>query len=370
MSAGASPIVPAAWSGPGASFATALQGLRGLFPAELLDGEHWHRLVDRAHRVPAAAAGNLFGLEVRLGEAAPAADFCVTVPPDGPAAADYLRRGGAAAPGSPAAGFAACLREMSRPGSFARRSIRGGGNGGAILEYDVAAVPPGRHPAPGVFWPLADGAFPGGEGAERLAAFLAASAGRPADAGEAAALGRAFAAVAPSGRISHAGVLPGRAAQGFRLLAHVDPAALSKALERLRWPGPAPAVEAAVRELGDTAPHLDIAFDVGAAGVGPRLGLELSHGGDWLRTGWAEWRPLLDKLTADGRCLPVKADGLRRWCGLERVLHAGGVLIVHRVINHVKIGVGAGAAEAKAYLGAGVARARRPSPAPPDAGPA
>ena len=359
MSAGAPPAVPAAWAGREASFATALRGLRNLFPTALFDGADWDRLVERARRVPAAAAGNLFGFEVRLAEPAPAADFCVTVPPDGPVAADYLRRGGAAAPDSPAEAFAACLREVRGSDSFTDRGIRGDVHGGAILEYDVAAVPPGRHPAPGVFWLLADRAFPGGEGAERLAAFLAATAGRTADRAETAELRRVFAAVAPLGRVSHAGVLPGRAARSFRLLAHVHPPALSTALERLRWPGSMSAALAVVRELHGVAPHLDVAFDVGAGGLGPRLGLELSLGNEWSRTRYADWQPLLDRLAADGRCLPVKVAGLRRWCGFGRILHASGVLIVHRGINHVKIGVGAGAVEAKAYLAAGVARPRR-----------
>ena len=352
------PDVPPAWRDPASSFATALADLRPVLPEAVLAGDGWARLVERAGDVPASAAETVFGFELRLEDPVPQADFCVNVLPGGATAEHYLRRGeggeGAAA-GTPAAAFAACVRDLEvLPDT--RALVRWDHHVGAMLEYDVVGYGAAGAPPPGVFWRLVERAC--ADGAERLAGFLAACAGRTVRQGESAELGRVLGVLGGFAGASHAGILPGRDIAAFRLLAHVPAGRLAVLLERLGWPGDIASAAIMAESLKPLAPHLAVAFDVTAAGLGERLGLELAHGRDWSGTCYADWRPLIDRLVGEGLAAPAKAAGLGRWCGFGRALHRKGVLDLYRGISHVKIVVGAGPVKAKAYLAAGLVRPR------------
>ena len=350
--------VPPAWTDPASSFATALADLRPVLPEALLAGDGWARLVERAGDVPASAAETVFGFELRLDDPVPQADFCVNVLPGGATAEHYLRRGQGTAAGTPAAAFAACVRDLGTLPDT-RALVRWDRHVGAMLEYDVVGYGAAGAPPPGVFWRLVERACADG-GAERLAGFLAACAGRTARQGESAQLGRVLGVLDGFAGASHAGILPGRDFAAFRLLAHVPAGRLTVLLERLGWPGNVASAAVVAESLKPLAPHLAVAFDVTAKGLGERLGLELAQGRDWSGTCYADWRPLIDRLAGEGLAAPAKAAGLGRWCGFGRALHRNGVLNLYRGISHVKIVVGAGPVKAKAYLAAGLVRPRPP----------
>ena len=78
---------------------------------------------------------------------------------------------------------------------------------------------------------------------------------------------------------------------------------------------------------------------------GPRLGLELYRAG-------VDWSPFIARVEEKGWCLPAKAEGLRRWPGVERLVGGGEVRFVRQGVNHVKVVVERGARTvAKAYAG-------------------
>ena len=72
-------------------------------------------------------------------------------------------------------------------------------------------------------------------------------------------------------------------------------------------------------------PVFRLAVDVGAHGLGPRLGLEMyrprkpSNLDYWLTSGRNAWRPVVDYLEEMKWCLPEKGDGLRAFPGIERI---------------------------------------------------
>ena len=88
------------------------------------------------------------------------------------------------------------------------------------------------------------------------------------------------------------------------------------------------------------------------ARAGAQLGLELYRAIQWFEADRRGWRPVIARLEERGWCLPAKAEGLRRWPGIERLIGGGKIHCVRQGINHVKVVVERGArTEAKAYAG-------------------
>ena len=112
--------------------------------------------------------------------------------------------------------------------------------------------------------------------------------------------------------------------------------------------------------------------DVTPAGLLPRLGLELYHAGSWrnsrdgwLRTGRADWSPVVERLALRGWCLGAKAQGLLEWCALDKMYDRRGVFHVYKGINHVKLTITDAGVGAKAYAGMTYALAQdRPASGP------
>ena len=297
-----------------------------------------------------------FGFEFRLGEPSPAADLFVVVTPASELAQHYLREGARAAPGSPVAALAAGLREQDeKPASYLANGVAG-----MVLEYDLAEVEASRpSPAPGIFFtPLHSvpgtraGVHEHGATADLLAA-LAVTAGWGGYQAELPVVERIRAALPESGFLFQAGVLPGRSPQAFRLLFKgVAPAQVPALLERLEWTGPADAAGAVLDAMDDLLAYIAVSVDVTAAGLGPRLGLELYRPPKWFAVDCTGWLPFIARLEEQGWCLPAKAAGLRAWPRSERLFDGAGVSAVRMGINHVKIVVERNKAPvAKAYAG-------------------
>ena len=344
------------------SFADVLRGLRQLFPASLLDGGGWTRLLERAAELPAAAAV-FFGFEFRLGDADPAADLCVPVASDVAAAATRElplarrfigeARGGVRLPPSRAA-LARCIDGFGRPDS-----ALAGWAQGVLLEYDVIASGAGGPSTPGIYFGVRrEPGSAGGdvqEGARRdIARTLANACGWPADAAEQRAVERAFDALPRGAVISQAGAMPDRAARAIRLLAvGIKEAETPAFLARLGWSGPVALVAEILADLRAVESGFALSFDLTARGPGPRLGLELyaKAGSGWQHTTRGDWRPRVTGLAEKGWCTAAKARGLLAWPGHQKMYGDAGVFLAHQGINHVKIAVAGDHVEAKGYVG-------------------
>ena len=130
-------------------------------------------------------------------------------------------------------------------------------------------------------------------------------------------------------------------------------------LERLGWRGSIRTVTAVLTDLRDRLPRFWLSMDVAAQGLSPRLGLEMyllegerdQEFDDWLKTGRHDWRPVVERLAAQGWCLPEKAQGLLAWCALDKVYDREGVFLVYKGINHVKLTIEDSGVHPKAYAG-------------------
>ena len=99
------------------NFRDVLTGLRGRIPRSLLAGDGWDHLLERVGDLPAGTASHLCGLEFRLDEPAPEADFSGRVAP-GSVARHHIARGEAAPPASVDAWLAAHLKDSSSWGEY------------------------------------------------------------------------------------------------------------------------------------------------------------------------------------------------------------------------------------------------------------
>ena len=342
----------------GDAFGAILTQLRAFIPRALIDGPGWQRLLGRVGALPGAEVASCCGFEFRLNEAAPAADFFVPLASGRALTQHYIRQGKAARPGS----AAALARYLVRHGQS--DSSGTGWTLGTILEYDVAEVRPGQHPAPSVFLKLRrtrrpDGAVHYHCTPRVLTATLAQAVGWTTDTGEQGAVERVFSALPAGGEVTHVGAFPDRASRAIRLIIKgIEAANLPALLERLRWRGSIRTVTAILTDLRERLPHVRLSVDVAAQGLSPRLGLEMyledkwdQEFDKWLTTGRHDWRPIIERLVGQGWCLPEKAQGLLAWCALDRVYGREGVFLVYKGINHIKLTIEDSGVHAKAYAG-------------------
>ena len=344
-----------------ASFADILRELRPLFPASLLDGAGWARLLERAAELPAAAAA-FFGFEFRLGHPDPSADVCVPVASgigagaalEAPVARHFTRtaRGRASLRPSRAA-LARCIGKLGCADSALARWADA-----ALLEYDVAA-PGAVGCTPGIYFRLRREPGPSGHDVQAsarrdVARALADASGWKADRTEQREVQRAIDAMPRGARIAQAGAMPDRPGRTIRLLVRgVDASAAPDFLARLRWPGRIGFAAGVLTDLLAVSSRFALSFDVTAGGVGPRLGLEMyaGRGRNWQETTRGDWRPCVEALVEKGWCVPSKARGLLAWPGHQKMYFDNAVFLAHQGINHLKITVAGDVAEAKGYVG-------------------
>ena len=349
---------PGAHRAPGA----VLAALRPLIPCALLDGPGWDRLTACAAELPDAGSAAFLGCEFRLGEEAPAADLFVVVRRGSPIARHFILRGEATRPGSPAAALARYLARSEQADSELHGCIAG-----TMLEYDLAETPADRRPEPGVFLKvrLADEPEPQDRPQPLPLAALADAVGWTGDGDVRRGVARVLAALPPAARVAHVGALPSRTPRAVRLVIQgIGHDEIAGVLERLgRRAAVRPATEV-LAGLGDCCPLFRLSVDVAAAGLLPRIGLELYPPGkegdvawddksfdSWLTTGRSDWRPIVERLARRGWCLAAKARGLLEWCALDRMYDRRGVFLVYKGLNHVKLTVTDAGVDAKAYAG-------------------
>ena len=326
--------------------------LRPLIPRALLDGPGWDRVLAAVRALPDAGLGAFLGCEFRLGAETPAADLFVVVRRGSRIARHYIRKGKAASPRSPAAALGRHLAAVGKSGSALHRRVAG-----TMLEYELAE-PAGLEP--GVFLKIPPAAADERRRPQRLPITALADAVGWTDAGrEQRAVARALAALPPRARVAHVGALPGRTPRAVRVVAQeIGRGELAGALERLGRRGAIDPAAAILSDLEAVLPRFRLAVDVAAAGLLPRVGVELYHAGSWsagrdgwLATGAHDWRPVTERLGAARLCLPEKAHGLLEWCALDKMFDRRGVFLVYKGINHVKLTITDAGIDAKAYAG-------------------
>ena len=337
------------------AFGAVLDALARVISPALIDGAGWLRLREAVRGLP-VDPGNGFGFELRLGDPAAATDFYLAVRRGSRLAEHHVRRGERAAPGSPAARFGARLAAIDTGAPWAED---------VGVELDIASGSPGT--LPGLFVRIrpdvAATCGAGHPGARAVGDWLAGAAGWRLSGREHAALERTFDGLAAAGvAVDCVGIMPGRASRAFRVVSRtMEPARALPALERLRWRGAAGEVAAFLSAFEGSFPLMRLALGVTAAGVAPRVGLELFQGepGTLRNPGVGGWRPCLARLCAAGLCLPEKMAALSAWPVRDFVFRGRDTFGVLTGLHHVKVtfgandGGGGAAVEAKAYPAAG-----------------
>jgi hypothetical protein len=290
----------------------------GLPPA--LVGAGTRAQLEELTAVLPAALTDFFGLEVRLGEEEPRADFllCMRVESGGrEALASALGPGGALAglaDREPVwrrlADFAAAWTEDPR----LREDVDN-----VWLEFDL---PPGSPPLPSIFFGLAHGRR---DDAPRALPVLRAALGAllgdaPAEAA-APALAHVVGCLPPGAGIFQVGAMLARPDRGLRLCVRGlhDGAALGAFLREAGWTGDVDRLVATAISALAACDTIDLDLDLAPGGtLGPVAGLECAWVGD------ASARPrhdaFLGALVAQGLCVPAKRDAHAGWW---RATHAG-----------------------------------------------
>ena len=328
-----------------------LSRLRPLVPRALLDGAWWDALVERADGLPWPP---ILGFEFRLKDARPAADFGFYAATS-PACAYYIARGRDAQPASPLAALGRFLERLDRSSPTADPALAEAFEA-MTIEYDIAEVPFGERPAPGVFvWLNPEFAVGPGESG-RVVDVIARAVGWDDYRDVARAVEQVWDAL-PAGLEweRQIGALPGRTPQAVRLVAQAaEEEAVLGLLAALGWPGSLAQVEAALAGLRGLSLRFKPSLDVFTGGLSPRLGLLLipptgKEHGHWLTTGREDWRAIVQRVAAQGWCRPEKAQGLLEWPGREQIFTEQGLATCYKGINHLKLVITGDDVEAKAY---------------------
>ncbi len=339
-----------------------LEELRGLFPHALIGDAGWKRLEALTARLPVCMADARFGFEFDLCDASPMADFAAVVPPGSRTAAFYQELTEASAPDLAGPGLGTFLTKQEKdPRSLLNRT-----GASIILEYDLARATPGRHGPPGIFIVSrnpSDRDDPRNHEAIHddpagLVAALESAACWGTGVVDMRPVDEVWAAMAGSGMVIQAGVMPGRTTHAIRLIIQgVHRQQVAEVLKRLRWNGDIPRVVAALQDLaGLVKPQTGLSIDVTGQGVSPRLGLELFRPIEWHQTDPAGWKVLFDRLVEKGWCLAARVDGLAEWPGLEMFFGRDGVYKVRQTVNHVKLVIDRGVVHVKGYAAMDVMR--------------
>ena len=344
------------------SLGSLLEDLRSLFPTALIGGAGWERVEALTTRLPICTIDARFGFEFDLGDPNPNADFATVVPPGSRTAAFYQDHNEETAPDLAGPGFGAFLTQQGDdPHSLLART-----GASVILEYDLAQAAPGRPGPPGIFIvsrnsseredPRIQDAIH--EDPARLVAALESAAGWGTGVVAMRQVERVWNAIAGSGIVAQAGVMPGRTPRAVRVIIQgVRQANVAEVLKRLQWNGDTSLVDSALQELaGLVKPQTGLSIDVTGLGVSPRLGLELFRPIEWHQTDRAGWKHLFDRLVEKEWCLPDRSNGLAEWPGIEFFFGRDGVYKVRQTVNHIKLVIERGAIHVKGYAAMDVLR--------------
>ena len=310
------------------------------------------------------------GVECRLGDPAPRADFGIHLRRQHGIPVDAQRPGGTATATSAATGAWQRLRRFADAWSD-RDTLVAQAIPAVSLEFDVHDRDGADGAAPSIFVSMRFG--PRGAARARtrsrdpyVAVVDAVLDALGVDAGAAReTLDRSIRVVLPRVSFLQFGVWLARPVDTFRICAPGLPLRDIPAVVRaLGWSGPADAYASRWRDLLEFGDRGTLHLDAGR-GIAPRLGIEVVFGersASWRRHDPEDTR-VLDYLVEKDMCLPEKRDALLSWVGAFRIGgphdEAGAALFL-RTVSHVKLVFEPDQPpQAKAYLAVG--RVDRPT---------
>ena len=318
-------------------------------PDSLISEYGWTRLARRVQHLVGWQAVAEAGLEIRLSEPEPIADFFLPCWPGHPATKALMQYGQGVATGSPPAALARLLSQMSDEAG--RRYFTG-----AMLEFDIAEVAADAAPQPGL-WARLHPKRSTHPNSATILGDLCRAVGWDCD-DLRAPVERVFRAITERGRIIQIGVLPERLPRAAKVnIGGVAREAVASVLDQAGWPGDLCEISDTLDAFEDVMIDFRIGLDLRAANPTPMLGLELyveagsSRLDTWLTSTVGNWRAMVSRLLELGWCRQDKADGLLAYPGLSRLIDPTGVYMLYRGINHVKLTLGGSQRQAKAYAG-------------------
>jgi hypothetical protein len=258
-----------------------------------------------------AAASRFFGFECRLGEAAAVADFLARIDTGGrqawaPALPPAARRG------TPAwRRLEGIVRSWIDPRSPLHDAIAN-----IWVEFDLAR-PAGDPLVPSIFIGTDEMGREQRDPARHawLLDTIEHLGGGPLGEGQGAAIAACLAELPPAGKLFQTAVMLPRPGRPVRLCVRaIGAATIADYLRRIGWPGPAAGLRSLVDRLAGFVDEFAIAIDVGADGIGSKIGIECYVREAPRRT--QRLAAFVDHLRAAGLCTAAKAAALALWPGL------------------------------------------------------
>ena len=304
------------------------------------------------------------GVECRLGDPAPRADFGIHLRRQHGIPVDAQRPGDAATATSITSGAWQRLRRFADAWSD-RDTLVAQAIPAVSLEFDVHDCDGADGAAPSIFVSMRFGP----RGAARVRARSLDEHGAVVDAvldalgvdGGAAreTLDRSFRVLLPRVSFLQLGVWLARPVDTFRICAPGLPLRdIPAVVKALGWSGPADAYASRWRDLLEFGDRGTLHLDAGR-GIAPRLGIEVNFGersASWRRHDPDDTR-VLDYLVEKDMCLPKKRDAVLSWVGAFRLggpHDEGGAALFLRTVSHVKLVFEPDQPpQAKAYLAVG-----------------
>jgi hypothetical protein len=297
------------------ALAMTLQLINPTLPSSLISAEDAGRITTLAHALPGAMTA-FFGFECRLGEAAPAADFLLSVTAT-EGGRDIL------AGTNPAASLPPLLlaqptwerlanfcQVWAEPGSPLARPVHN-----LWLEFDVAAQVPDIS-LPNCFFGLCLRAGEARNWINETAIPLLRGESLPTSVEQ--KLLAAFEALPEEAYVFQIGLMLARPAEAVRVcIRNITPAQIPAYLSQLGWPGEANHLARLVAEVSRWVDRIDLDLDVGTR-ILPKIGLECYFNHQVQPKVEPRWQAFLDFLVDQGLCQPAKREGLLAYPGYVR----------------------------------------------------
>ena len=345
----------------GASLADLLEHFRHLVPAALIGDEAWTPILKCASDLPITMGALPMGFELPLHEAAPHADFGVSLASESHAAEHFRRRAANNRADRTAQAALSVLDDLAAEGSPLRRLV----GSKMMLEYDIGSATGDEPAQPGLFIrpyarPIVAGEARQADVGLAVDALVSAAGWEKNDA-ERAQVERVYLAQPAATRMDSLGVFPPRG-RAIRLLIMglASPAQLCDFLRELAWPGD---VSAVASELSRISARLNILktgvhLDVSEAGLGAALGLtpivkeRFSYNTRYWFDDLSDWAPFIDMLAGEDIVVRDKLPALKKLVAKPTPLFGkAGRYLLLRGIHHIKLVLSEGRlAKAKAYM--------------------
>jgi len=239
--------------------------------------------------------------------------------------------------------LAHCLYELGRDGSFLSGQFDG-----VILECDTDLTPEGyAPPSPGLFLRLRRDRNPSHVNAGIVDAALSFATAAVPDPHRLRMLEAVLQALPTGARLSWCAVMAGRRLAPLRLVVACRRAEVHGFLQTIRHPVRPEAVDDVLAATMDFPDRICLSIDLTAAGLMPRLGVEMHFGGPADR---GLWNRLMLAMADRGWLLAHRGAALASCAGFERYFDRDKMATLLWGVNHVKAVVAEHGTTVKGYV--------------------